>query len=137
MREGDRVVDALSKAGGLSSTAHSGYISQKLNLSEKLHDGEKLYIPFIFDEQAMDSSNELLAKCFEGSSGTKESTSSAGSVDVNTATKSELVDLPGIGDVTADKIIQGRPYSSMEAFYTYIKFSTKLKASLEGVLTLK
>ncbi len=35
--------------------------------------------------------------------------------DINSATKAELVkDLEGVGDVTADKIIKGRPYKGKD-----------------------
>lgn len=33
-------------------------------------------------------------------------------VDINSATKEELMKVPGIGDATADKIIAGRPFKA-------------------------
>ena len=39
-------------------------------------------------------------------------------LDVNSASKADLAGLPGIGDVTAQKIIDGRPYKTKRDLLT-------------------
>ena len=41
-------------------------------------------------------------------------TAAAKKINVNTATKAELMTLPGIGEVLAEHIIAGRPYAKVE-----------------------
>ena len=47
-------------------------------------------------------------------SGKKTAKNKVNKVDINTGTMAELVALPGIGEKTAQKIINGRPYKSVE-----------------------
>lgn len=42
----------------------------------------------------------------------KAKEAAAPKVDINSASKEDLMKLPGIGDATADKIVAGRPYKS-------------------------
>lgn len=94
-----RLVDALGLAGGLSVDADREYVSKHLNLSSKLSDGLKIYIPRTGEsvtsaDESVNSSNSIL--------------------NINSAPITELDKLPGIGLVSAEKIIEGRPYSGIE-----------------------
>ena len=92
-----RMVDALAVAGGLSEEADRDWVEKNVNLAGKLSDGLKIYIPR--------NGEEILSG----------SASSAISVmNINNASVADLKSLSGVGDVTAQKIIDGRPYSSIE-----------------------
>ena len=56
----------------------------------------------------------LLCLCAFSQSKTASIPSTKSKVDLNTATEKELNNLPGIGRVTAKKIMAGRPYSSID-----------------------
>jgi competence protein ComEA len=91
-----RVDDVIRAAGGLSEEADTS----RINLAAKVNDGQKVFIPKIGEGQ-QDGLGQSLGV-------------SSGIVNVNTASESELDTLPGIGPVTAKKIIASRPYSSLE-----------------------
>lgn len=94
---GCRLELAIKAAGGLTSEADKEYVAKNLNLASLLADGAKVYIPK------------------KGEEGFQQgSASSANKININSALSSELETLSGIGPKTAEKIINGRPYQSID-----------------------
>ena len=58
-------------------------------------------------------------------------------VDINSASKKELMTLPGISDAEADKIIAGRPYLSKAKLVTKNIISGAAYANLKGLVIAK
>ncbi len=108
-----RVEDALHAAGGFSSDADLDWTQHSLNLAAKVTDGMKIYIPRIGEEmQSVTESNSAAAG--GGTTMGVAGVSTNGMVSINSASSSELEALPGIGPVTAGKIIDNRPYGSID-----------------------
>lgn len=98
-----RMQDALIAAGGLSQTADRSYVEKHINLAAKITDGLKIYIPRVGEDILQSGAAEIAS-----------SQDQAGLLNINTASTTDLDGLPGIGAVTADKIIAGRPYGSIQ-----------------------
>ncbi len=99
---GARLKDALILAGGLTASADRSYFSRNFNLAEILGDQEKIYIPTTVEVE-------------EGVSGIPNAISNLSQparINLNSASLQELDTLPGVGEATGNKIIQGRPYKS-------------------------
>lgn len=97
-----RMEDAIAVAGSFDDKVNKDYVAKKLNLSQKLSDGQKIYIPF----QTEDFQPQM------GSAGAVAGASTS-IVGLNTGTQAELEALPGIGPVTAQKIIGARPFNDI------------------------
>ena len=98
-----RIQDALVEAGGLSYEADRDWVAKHTNLAAKLIDGTKVYIPSKEEvNQTRADPNQILSSIV-----------SVQGININTASEAELDQLPGIGEVTAQKIINQRPYTEI------------------------
>lgn len=105
LKNGSRIEEAIKAAGGFSEIASGEYISKYLNLAQLVLDGTKVYVPAVGDPTSPGGYAGLAPQ---------SSKSVVGKVDINTSTQAELEALPGIGPVTASKIISDRPYQKVE-----------------------
>jgi competence protein ComEA len=117
-----RIEDALVKAGGLSKVADLDSIAKSLNRAARVGDGMKLYIPVLTNDTQTSHNNSFATSSNAKADNIVQNESqiesqnivSNNSISINNASESELDTLPGIGPVTSNKIISGRPYNRIE-----------------------
>lgn len=126
---GSRVRDALVSAGGLSAFADRLWVEKNLNLAAKLSDGAKIYIPRAGEAQNP-ATNLTQTGVPQGVIVGSETL-----VNVNSATGAELDTLPGIGPVTAEKIINNRPYSSVDELLSRKVVTDKIFSQIKDKIT--
>lgn len=104
LKKGDRICDAIEKAGGITENADLS----KVNLAYVLSDGQKLRIPNINDKNenisyisAESGDNNVV----EGGNGSMKN---GEKININNASQTELETITGIGPSIAAKIIQYR-----------------------------
>lgn len=126
--EGARIIDAVNIAGGLTRYADE----KRINLAKKISDEEKIYIPKI-GEDISDIEN---LNVHQDSSKNNDQ----GKVNINTATKGELENLPGIGPVIADRIIeyrQNHKFSSIDDIKKVSGIGDKKFESIKDFIVVK
>jgi competence protein ComEA len=102
LQVGDRVGDAIAAAGGFAPRADLAATSRNVNLAEPLVDGMKVLVP------------ELGTDVDRGGPTGAEADAL---IDLNSASQDELESLPGVGPVTAERIVQAReelPFGTVE-----------------------
>jgi competence protein ComEA len=104
---GSRVGDAIAAAGGFGPRVAAERVGRELNLAALLRDGDQIFVPSR-DDSAVPAG---------GGSRPPGASPGTGPIDLNHASASELDALPGIGPVTANKIIAARdeqPFASVD-----------------------
>ncbi len=116
---GARINDAVAAAGGFTPEADVNY----LNLAGFLQDGVKVYVPSVDETKDLERDGSI---SFDAAGGGAVSSGMTGAdvvssgmigigadvddglVNINTATRDELMTLPGVGESKADAIIKYR-----------------------------
>ena len=129
---GSRVTDAINAVGGASAEADT----QQLNLARVLTDGEQIRVPRIGEvlpDPAPQPGGDAAsgARTTPGKSG---GGGASGTININTASASDLEKLPGIGPALAERIVEYRdshgPFASVDALTDVPGIG---KAKLEGL----
>ena len=92
MKNGDRLVDAIEKCGGMSKDADTNAVNLALLLKDEAH----YIVPKIGESTNIQNNT------------TKSSTTQNSLININTADKNTLMNLPSVGEKTAEKIINYR-----------------------------
>jgi len=125
---GSRIDDLLSLAGGLTDEADSVWVGKTLNRAALLLDGGKLFIP----TKSEASSVEITKK--ETVAGGVSSVNSL--ISINSASAKELDTLAGVGEVTSQKIISGRPYQTIDELLSRKIVGQSVFEKIRALLTL-
>jgi competence protein ComEA len=113
LNSGDRVIDLLNSAGGLSKSADKVYVNKQFNLAQRLSDSDQIYIPTKaeIEEQLKAAFKQQIAQDNQSTNTKSENFNSL--ISINSGTQKELMQLTGIGEVRADSIISNRPYTTL------------------------
>jgi competence protein ComEA len=120
LRQGSRIADAIARAGGPTARGETTLV----NLAAPLADGEQVLVP-----------GRGAAGAAGGLGG---GSSSSAPVDLNSATAEQLDALPGIGPVTAQKIVDYRqehgPFTSVDDLDAIPGIGPARIANLKGLV---
>lgn len=116
---GDRVADAIARAGGFADDA----ARDGVNLARPIADGEQIVVPVIGAEPT---------------GGTQGAGAGDGMIDLNTATREQLDTLPRVGPAMAERIIEWREqngrFTSVDDLQSVPGIGDKMLAALRDLV---
>ncbi|WP_282929681.1 helix-hairpin-helix domain-containing protein [Anaerococcus sp. Marseille-Q7828] len=127
--DGDRLDDLIKKAGGLTENANA----KDLNLAMKLEDEMKIYIPSIYEISSDDTADTIPIITSDSKDSSKDK------ININKASKEELMSLPNIGDKRADSILEYREsnkFETIEDIKNVNGIGEKFYQSLKDLITV-
>ncbi|WP_225310306.1 ComEA family DNA-binding protein [Microbacterium testaceum] len=117
---GDRVADAVARAGGFADDAQRDGV----NLARAVADGEQIVVPIVGAQTAAPAS---------GTGG-----GASGTLDLNTATREQLDELPRVGPAMADRILEWREtngrFTSVDDLLSVPGIGEKMLAGLRDLV---
>ena len=120
------IEDAVKAAGGVLDDGAADY----LNLAASIHEGDKIYVPFLKDLENPYGSLSESASSSENVNSVQDSAD--GLVNLNTADRNQLMTLTGIGESRADAILA---YRSEHGEFQKIEDIMKVSGIKEGAFS--
>src|SRR3989344_5475993 len=105
-----RVDNLLVQAGGLSESADRAWVEKNINRAAVLKDGQKVYKP----RKGETTVYGLQSTATDKNAVVSSQSTVSSLININTASLKELDSLEGIGAVRAQKIIDNRPYTTID-----------------------
>ena len=128
----DRIIDAITAAGGYVENADT----RSINHAQKLTDELVIYVP-----KKGEQVEEALAPATSAPSSSASGAKNSETVNINTATESELTTLPGIGPSKAAAIIAYRdehgPFATPQDITNVTGIGDKTFERLEPFIAIK